>query len=82
MRNPNFGSKINKIESQEGKFRKNLPKKNIKNSLLLIFYFVIRIGAGKSKEIEDSKNLKRYLLGVRILILILALVGIVLWLFL
>jgi hypothetical protein len=50
--------------------------------LLLIFYFVIRIGAGKSKEIEDSKNLKRYLLGVRILILILALVGIVLWFFL
>ena len=50
--------------------------------LLRIFYFVIRTGAGKSKEIEDSKNLKRYLLGVRILILILALVGIVLWLFL
>ena len=48
--------------------------------LLLIFYFVIRMGAGK--EIENSKNLKRYLLGVRILILILALVGIVLWFFL
>ena len=31
---------------------------------------------------KESKNLKRYLLGVRILILILALVGIVLWLFL
>ena len=50
--------------------------------LLLIFYFVIRIGAGKSKEIENSKNLKRYLLGVRKLILILALVSIVLGLFL
>ena len=50
--------------------------------LLLVFYFVIRIGAGKSEEIEKSKNLKRYLLGVRILILILAFVGIVLWFFL
>ena len=39
--------------------------------LLLVFYLVIRIGAGKSKEIENSKNLKRYLFGVRILILIL-----------
>jgi len=51
-------------------------------ALLLVFYFVIRIGAGKSREIEDSKNLKRYLFGVRILILILAFVGIVLWFFL
>ncbi len=51
-------------------------------ALLLAFYLVIRISAGKSKEIEDSKNLKRYLFGVRILILILALVGIILWLLL
>ena len=51
-------------------------------ALLLVFYFVIRIGAGKSREIEDSKNLKRYLFGVRLLILILAFVGIVLWFFL
>ena len=50
--------------------------------LLLIFYFVIRIGAGKTKEIENSQNLKRYLFGVRILILILAVVGMVLWFFL
>ena len=50
--------------------------------LLLVFYFVIRIGAGKSQEIENSKNLKKYLFGVRILILILSLVGIVLWFFL
>ena len=50
--------------------------------LLLLFYFVIRIGAGKTKEIENSKNLIKYLFGVRILILILALVGIVLWFFL
>tara|TARA_Y100000741_G_C17781750_1_gene365978 strand:- start:181 stop:372 length:192 start_codon:yes stop_codon:yes gene_type:complete len=47
--------------------------------LLLAFYLVIRLGAGKKKDIEDSKNLKRYLFGVRILIAILALVGLLLW---
>ena len=50
--------------------------------LLLTFYLVIRLGAGKKKDIEDSKNLTRYLSGVRILIIILAIVGLVLWLFL
>ncbi len=50
--------------------------------LLLVFYLVIRIGAGKKKEIEDSKSLTRYLFGVRILIIILAVVGLVLWFFL
>ncbi len=50
--------------------------------LLIAFYFVIRLGAGKKKDIEDSKNLTRYLFGVRILIIILALVGLILWLFL
>ena len=50
--------------------------------LLLVFYLVIRLGAGKKKDIEDSKNLTRYLFGVRILILILAIVGLALWFFL
>ena len=50
--------------------------------LLLTFYLVIRLGAGKKKDIEDSKNLTRYLSGVRILIIILAIVGLILWLFL
>tara|TARA_B100002051_G_scaffold139791_1_gene132777 strand:- start:432 stop:623 length:192 start_codon:yes stop_codon:yes gene_type:complete len=50
--------------------------------LLLAFYLVIRIGAGKRKDIEDSKSLTRYLFGVRILILILAIVGLILWFFL
>ena len=50
--------------------------------LLLTFYLVIRLGAGKKKDIEDSKNLTRYLSGVRILILILAIVGLILWFFL
>ena len=50
--------------------------------LLLAFYLVIRLGAGKRKDIEESKNLKRYLFGVRILIFILAIVAIILWFFL
>ena len=51
-------------------------------TLLLTFYLVIRLGAGKRKDIEDSKSLKRYLFGVRILIFILAIVAIILWFFL
>ena len=50
--------------------------------LLLLFYLVIRLGAGKKKDIKDSKSLTSYLFGVRILIIILAIVGLVLWLFL
>ena len=49
--------------------------------LLIIFYLVIRLGAGKKKEIEESKYLTAYLGGVRILILILAAVGLILWFF-
>ena len=50
--------------------------------LLLAFYIVIRLGAGKKKDIEESKSLTKYLFGVRILILILAVVGLILWFFL
>ena len=49
--------------------------------LLLTFYFVIRLGAGKKKDIESSKGLTNYLFGVRILIIILAVVGLILWFF-
>ena len=49
--------------------------------LLIIFYFVIRLGAGKKKDIEDSKHLTTYLKGVRILIIILGVVGVILWFF-
>ena len=49
--------------------------------LLLAFYLVIRLGAGKKKDIEDSKNLTRYLSGIRILIIILAIVGLILLFF-
>ena len=50
--------------------------------LLLVFYLVIRVSAGKKKDIEDSKRLTRYIFGVRILIIILAIVGLILWFFL
>ena len=49
--------------------------------LLIIFYLVIRFSVGKKKEIEESKHLTAYLGGVRILILILAAVGLILWFF-
>ena len=49
--------------------------------LLIIFYLVIRFSVGKKKEIEESKHLTTYLGGVRILILMLAIVGLILWFF-
>jgi|TARA_B110000196_G_C20989689_1_gene587582 hypothetical protein len=49
--------------------------------LLLLFYLVIRLGAGKKKDINDSKNLTTYLKGVRILILFIGMVSLVLWFF-
>ena len=50
--------------------------------LLLTFYLVIRFGAGKKKDIEESITLSTYLFGVRLLIIILAVVGLILWFFL
>ena len=50
--------------------------------LLLIFYLVIRLGAGKKRDISKSYQLSNYLSGVRILIIILAIVGLILWFFL
>ena len=47
--------------------------------LLLVFYLVIRLSAGKKKDIDESKNLTRYLFGIRILIILLAIVGLGLW---
>ena len=47
----------------------------------MAFYLVIRLGAGKKKDIDDSKRLSKYLFGVRILIFILAVVGLILWFF-
>ena len=50
--------------------------------LLLVFYLVVRLGAGKKREISKSYQLSNYLSGVRILIIILAIVGLILWFFL
>ena len=47
--------------------------------LLLVFYLVIRMGAGKKRDISKSYQLSNYLSGVRILIIILAIVGLILW---
>ena len=48
-------------------------------ALLLVFYIVISFGAGKKKQSSNNKEISRYLFGVRILIIILALVAIILW---
>ena len=50
--------------------------------LLLTFYLVIRLGAGKKRDISKSHQMSNYLNGVRILIIILAIVALILWLFL
>ena len=50
--------------------------------LLLVFYVVIRLGAGKKRNISKSYQMSNYLSGVRILILILAIVALILWFFL
>ena len=50
--------------------------------LLLVFYLVIRLSAGKKKDIAKSPQITNYLSGVRILIFILAIVALILWFFL
>jgi Na+/H+ antiporter NhaC len=51
-------------------------------SLLLTFYFVISFGAGKKKNTTISPEIKNYLFNVRILIIFIAVVSVILWLFL
>ena len=53
--------------------------------LLLAFYFVISWGAGKRKQSSMTKEfpspeIASYLLGVRVLIIIIAIVSLILWL--
>ena len=50
--------------------------------LLLVFYLVIRLGAGKKRDISNSHQMSSYLRGVRILIIILAIVALILGFFL
>ena len=48
--------------------------------LLLAFYFVISLGASTHKGSSASPKITRYLFGVRILIVIIAIVSLILWL--
>ena len=50
--------------------------------LLLAFYFVILWGSGKRKNSPVSVEIKRYLFGVRVLIIVIAIVSLILWLLL
>ena len=50
--------------------------------LLLAFYFVIWFGAGRGKKSHASHKIEKYLFGVRILILVIAIVSLILWLLL
>ena len=50
--------------------------------LLLIFYLVILYGARSKNKDSQLYEIKRYLFGVRVLIIFIALVSLVLWSFL
>ena len=55
--------------------------------LLRVFYFVISWGAGKRGQSSMTKEfpspeIAGYLLGVRVLIILIAIVSLILWLFL
>ena len=50
--------------------------------LLLVFYLVILFGAGNKRKTFQSIEIKKYLFGVRMLILLIALVSVILWMFL
>ena len=49
--------------------------------LLLAFYLVISLGARKKGKSSDTPEISRYLFGVRILIIIIAIVSLILWFF-
>ena len=49
--------------------------------LLLAFYLVISLGARKKDKSSETPEITRYLFGVRILIIIIAIVSLILWFF-
>tara|TARA_Y100001970_G_C14204409_1_gene843074 strand:- start:536 stop:727 length:192 start_codon:yes stop_codon:yes gene_type:complete len=49
--------------------------------LLLAFYLVISFGARNNQKTSDNTKISKYLFGVRILILIIAIVSLILWSF-
>ena len=50
--------------------------------LLIIYYIVISLGAGKADKSLRPEKIKNYLFGVRILIIIIGIVSGILWFFL
>ena len=50
-------------------------------ALLLTFYLVISLGARKKGKSSETPEISRYLFGVRILIIIIAIVSLILWFF-
>ena len=50
--------------------------------LLLAFYLVISLGAGNKRKSSQSREITSYLFGVRVLIIIIAIVSLILWFFL
>jgi len=50
--------------------------------LLLAFYVVIWLGAGRNNNASKNPKISNYLLGVRVLIIIIAIVSLILWLLL
>ena len=50
--------------------------------ILIVFYVAIYLGSGGQKKSSESKKIKNYLFGVRILIIIIAVVSVILWTFL
>ena len=51
-------------------------------ALLLTFYLVISLGAGKKRKSSQSREITSYLFSVRVLIIIIAIVALILWFFL
>ena len=49
--------------------------------LLLTFYLVISLGARKKGKSSETPEISRYLFGVRVLIIIIAIVSLILWFF-
>ena len=50
-------------------------------ALLLTFYLVISLGARKKGKSSETPEISRYLFGVRILLIIIAIVSLILWFF-
>jgi len=49
-------------------------------ALLLVFYFVISLGSKVSKNSPAAPNISKYMLGVRLLIIMIAIVSLIFWL--